>query len=51
MAVIVKLPVQAHDLEAALHAVCDGGRWQDEVRVVLDVDANEYLLELVEGEA
>lgn len=51
MTTIVRLPVQAQVLEAALHSVCDQGRWQDTVRVVLDKGANEYMLELVEETA
>lgn len=43
---IATLPVKAEDLEAALHSVCDQGRWQDEVQLVLYKDRNEWRLEL-----
>ena len=48
--VLTALPVVAKDLEDALHAACDTGRWEGEVQLVLDKIANQYRLELVTEE-
>lgn len=40
--VIATLPVKAQDLETALHAACDSGHWEGEVRLVLVKDVNSY---------
>lgn len=48
--ILVALPVVAKDLEDALHATCDTGRWEGEVQLVLDKITNQYRLELVTAE-
>ena len=48
--VIATLPVRAQDLETALHAACDSGHWEGEVRLVHDKNTNTYWLELVTTE-
>ncbi len=48
--ILAALPVVAKDLECALHAACDTGHWEGEVRLVLDKVTNQYRLELVTAE-
>ena len=45
--VLISLPAKARDLETALHAACDSGHWDGEVRLVFGNDASQCRIELV----
>lgn len=46
--ILTALPAKAQDPETALHAACDSGHWEGEVRAIFvkDIDSYRDILQL-----